>query len=352
MAKKKVEVETVVETKKTVEPPTEEQVKAVKEANEARNNDRVNRLNAIADGNDEAHKEELIDTDGEKLLRADPDETERKAAEEDERAQKHLQELDDLDRERANEESRAEREEKQESEEASDTKVVNGVTHYLQIVNGKEKWQTLEEIRRTASKVDAADEYLTTAKEAATNAARLALSQDEQSSVEEVDIEDALNSTVMGEKEAIKKVASAIVKARPSAVTPDVLQQIDDRLMFRQAVDWFSDEYSDVLSDPYLKRLVTEKDSELAQAEPQLSYRQRLKKAGDEIRGWKQKITGVTATSSQDKIARKKTLVNAPSAAGKQVERTEEQEEESLEITIDKMAKARGQPQSIRHAKH
>jgi hypothetical protein len=329
----------IEDTKRLSEPPTDEQVKSVREAQERRNNERLERMNAIADNADEASKADFKETDGDTIVIDEAERKEAEAVKEDEETKEALEK---------GIETKEEAEEEQ--KDASDVKVINGETHYLTIVNGREKWLTLHQLRATAQKVESADEYLQTASEAVKNASRLAPSQDESSKVEEDDLERTLSSAVMGDEGAIKKLASAL-KARPSAVTPDVLQQIDERLSFRQAVDWFNDEYSDVMSDPYLKRLVVEKDTELAQT-TQLSYRQRLKAAGDEIRTWKQKISGVTVKPSNDKLARKQTLVNAPSAAGKQVERADEQEEESVESVIDKMAQKRGQPHAIHHAKH
>jgi hypothetical protein len=85
-----------------------------------------------------------------------------------------------------------------------------------------------------------------------------------------------------------------------------------------------------------------------------LPYKQRLKKAGDEIRTWVQKKSGsgpVRAAASPNKLERKKVLVNVPSAAARQAAPEDEDAEESVEDVIAKMAKARGQSRAIAHGR-
>lgn len=344
------------------------------EANESRNRSRVDRLSEIADNNEAVRAGEMVETEEGNLKLKDSmsDEARREteAAREAQEAEQALAEMqarelqeegseaavESTDQDGRPTEVEAEREKEQ---TPSDVKVVNGETYYLTVVNGNEKWLTLSQLRTAAQKVESADQYLAAAAESVRNASRLDLSkkQDEPSKVEDVDLEKTLSSAVMGNQEAIRKLASVFkdlkeVRAKPSEVTPDVLQQIDERWSFRRAAEWFDEEYQDLLTDPFLKELVYKRDSELASSQPKLPYKQRLKTAGDEIRGWIQKRTGasgVKAAPSEAKADRKKTLVNVPSAAARQTSVNDEEAEQSVEEVIQQMAKARGQARAMVH---
>lgn len=340
-----------------------EKLEKARKANEARNQSRLERLSAIADINDAAGTAEMREVgDGNLELKEtpSPEEREAEARREEEESARFLaeQEARALQGEgaatQAPETEPGTAAEEAEPEQPADVKVVNGVTYYLTVVNGKEKWLTLEQLRVAAQKVESADEYLASAAASVRNSARLTPSkQDESSKVEEVDLEKTLSSAVMGDEEAIKKLAAAI-KARPSAVTPDVLQQFDERWSFRRAAEWFEETYAEELQDPFLKRLMYERDAELAKEEPHMPYKQRLKQAGDEIRTWVQKKSSgapVRAATSQTKAERKKTLVNVPSAAARQAAPDDEDVEEPVEEVIAKMAKARGQSRAVAHGR-
>jgi len=344
----------------TPEALVAENLEKARKAREARNQSRLDRMSAIADGNDAAGSAEMQDVDGGNLIMKEPptpEEKEAAAAREEEEQQRFLAEQEAKALQTEGAESQVESEPEPEPakpDTPSDVKVVNGVTHYLTVVNGKEKWLTLEQLRVTAQKVESADEYLASAAASVRNSSRLTPSQqDEPSRVDDVDLEKMLSSAVMGDEEAIKKLAAAI-KARPSAVTPDVLQQFDERWSFRRAAEWFEETYADELGDPFLKRLMYERDAELAKEDPHLPYKQRLKKAGDEVRTWMQKKSGtapVRAAPSPNKLDRKKVLVNVPSAAARQAPPEDEDAEESVEDVIAKMAKARGQSRAIAHGR-
>jgi hypothetical protein len=345
-------------------------LKKAREANESRNRSRTERLSEIADNNEAMRADEMVDTDdGNLKMKANPEEeAEAAAAKEDEESERALAELqakalqeEGVDKSEVRAEESAEEEVPQDKKTTpADMKVVNGETYYLTVINGKEKWLTLPQLRATAQKVESADEYLSAAAEAVRNAARLDLSskkEDEPSKVEKVDLEKILRSVAMGDEEAIRTLASVVqglqeARAKPSEVTPDVLQQIDERWSFRRAAEWFEETYSDLLADPFLKKLVYERDAELANDSPTLPYKQRLKTAGDEIRGWIAKRTGATgvkASASEAKADRKKTIVNMPGAAARQAPPADEEAEESTADVIEKMAKARGQARAIVH---
>lgn len=363
------------EKQMTAEEVEQANLKRAREINEERNRSRTNRLSEIADNNEKMREAEMVDTPEGDLRMTEPTAEEIEAAAEVEsaEAERALAELQARQLQEEGAEPVDEPVEAAEGKEAddgdkstrettpSDVKVVNGETHYLTVVNGNEKWLTLTQLRAVAQKVESADQYLAAAAESVRNATRLDLSsaraKDEPSKVEEVDLEKTLNSAVMGDKEAIRTLASAIkglqqARAKSSEVTPDVLQQIDERWSFRRAAEWFEEQYQDLLSDPNLKKLVYERDSELASSSPKMPYKQRLQAAGDEIRGWLQKRTGaapVKATASETKADRKKALVNVPTAAARQEGPRDEEETETVEDVIQKMAKARGQGRAMVH---
>jgi len=364
------------ETKKepTAEETQGERIARARKAAEDRNNARVARMNEIADQNDKSGAAEMQDTDGNRLVMREetPEEKEEAAAREDAESQRYLAEeearalqQEGIEPETEQAAEKQEPEKPTETQAAQDVKTINGVVHYLTVVNGREKWLTLEQLRTAAQKVESADEYLASAAASVRNSARLALSEekDESSKVEsepEVDLEKTLSSVAMGDEEAIKQLASVVrglqkqAQAKPSAVTPDVLQQFDERWSFRRAVEWFEEQYQDVLSDPKLKKLVYDKDTELFNSDPKMPYKQRLKAAGDEIRGWIQQQKGtqpVKAAVTETKVDRKKTLVNVPSAAQRQTPVEDEEAEESVEDAIQKMARARGQARAIVHGR-
>lgn len=295
-----------------------------------RNEEQLARRNAIADNFDKTPDRVMLETDGETILEPQVTDGERAAqiAQEEAEAEQQRQEAE------ANE--RAARREQEAGAVRAEPK------KYKLKVNGKEVELTEQEVLERASKVSSADEYLQTASEAVQRAQALGSPKDGSASVVEDDIEDTLTSALQGDSEAIKKVAQRL-KA-PS--TRDVLQAVDDRMSFRSAVDWFKGEYKDVVSDPMLYRLVVDEDTKLAKTEPLLSFQDRLRRAGDHVRDWKKSL--MPTPPANPKLERKASVAPVPAASGRQVAREEEDEEESVEVTIDKIARTRGQGGAIR----
>jgi hypothetical protein len=313
------------------------------EANQNRNNEMVNRRNQIADSYDDMRADDMDETDGERILSKNPDDTEAEAAEEDARAARARQELEQDDRPGNDRDDEDEQE-----EDEGDSKVINGETYYLQIVNGKKKWQSLREIRATAQKVESADEYLQNASASVKNAIKM--TEQVPSQMDDEDLELELNKALMGDQESVRKLAQRL-KATPSAVTPDVLQAVDERMTFRAAVDWFEGEYEKELSDPLLKKLIVEEDARLANEDPSMSYKKRLKIAGDSIRKWKNGISGQAEGTppTSKKLERKQQMASAPVAGGRYREGDEPEAEETVADAIQAMAKKRGQSRAIQH---
>lgn len=354
-----------------------EKLAKAREVNENRNKARLEMMESIADGSDSAREDEMQDHDGDKIVlveksnNIDVDKA-RETAEAAEAAEAEAAAAAEAAASETTEETEvvATTEEEEdtttttvEEELPTDERVVNGIRHYLTIVNGKERWLTKNQLIEKAQKVESADEYLSNAAETVRKVSRPDLSLEDDAgkvdtSQEDDDLEKTLSSAVLGDQEAVKKIASAFSslradlreakKTQPS-VTPDVVKEIDSRLAFRNAVEWFEGEYSKELSDPFLKQLIYDKDQKLSSEQPALSYKARLKMAGDEVRTWIRGQKGIQAKPSPEKVERKKTLVNVPGASQRQAVKTEEDEEESPEQAIAAMAKARGQARAIVH---
>lgn len=296
-------------------------VAKAKEANTSKNNDRLARMEAIADGADENRKDDLEGLE----IKDDAAEREARAIAEDEEAARLLQ-TEGVGTE-------------PEKDTDSDTKTVNGEVYYRQIVNGSDKWQTLKQIRDTAQKVESGDEYLRLASESVRNASRLALShKDEPSNIEKVDVRSILRAAVLGDDEAIEKLAS-VLETRPSEVTPDVVRQIDQRLSFRTELASLEDKSRDLLENQYTKRLFRDRLNELREENPTMGLTEAYTSIDKELRT---AFPGLTKAQTQNKLERKRTLVNVPTAASRQTEEEEPEGEEDVGSVIDKMAKARG----------
>jgi len=332
---------------------TEEEIrKRVEKGRADHNARRLERLEAIANREDERKRrdEELADV---------PDE----AWQDEPRGHvPHAGESETPEDERELREEPAPEEEPPEIDEARkagavDVKSVNGETYYLLVINGQEVWRTLPEIRATAQKVEAADAYLKEAKEAATRVIREPPSapqpgEDEVLRARTSRVRELLSRALMGEQEAVDELASVVSQAPPSAVTPDVVrlvdERVDGRLTFREAVTWFENEYREELSSPTLKAYVVRRDKELAYAHPDMDFKKRLGLAGDEVRQMRKEL-GVTPRSRQEKEVRKASVRTPIPAASVRQEEEDEGEDESRSDTIAKMARARGQARPTVH---
>lgn len=299
-----------------------------------RNQEQIDRRNAIADRADEQEDRRFQEFDGEKIVDPDPsEEAERAAARAEREAEEERQRLEAESNERA-------------AKEDQEGGAVHAEPRKFKLkVNGKDVELTEEEVLARASKVSSADEYLQSAARAVEAAQALGPSKDVSASGGEDVTEDTLTSALQGDPEAIKKVAQRL-KA-PPVVTPDVLSAVDDRMSFRSAVDWFRGEYKDVVEDPMLYRLVVDEDTRLTKTEPSLAYRERLKRAGETVRTWKQGLSK-TSTAANPKLERKASVASIPQAGGRQAVREDSEEEEPIESVIDKMARARHQQGAIR----
>jgi hypothetical protein len=243
---------------------------------------------------------------------------------------------------------------------ADDVRVVDGVKEYRLVINGKEQWRTLAQIRTSASKVEAADEYLQVATDAARKATRAAPSAEEveeanrQKQERRAHLKELLRRQAMGDEQAIDELTE-LFDATPSAVTPDVLRALDERfdsrVTFREAVTWFEDEYSDELKHQAMKSYAGELDAALAQENPTMPAKERLRQVGNQIRKELQTAYGVGRQGQgPSEKARRKAEVRRPTPAGeRQPTKDDETEEESPSSVINKIAQGRHQPRAVVH---
>ena len=308
-------------------------------ANKARNDERLERLNNIANQADERKSQDgMEDLEDEAWT-----EQGVRAAEQEQDEGEIVAEAEETDR--ALDEARA--------AGADDVKVTNGETYYRLIVNGIEKWLTLQQLRESAGKVSAADEYLRNAKELVRNGLSAPPShRDEAANPVSGRVRELLNRAIMGEQEAIDELAQAI--ERPSAnadVARLVDERVDGRLTFREAVNWFDKEYQAELKDPRLKEYIVWKDSQLAQSNPDMDFKDRLRTVGEEARALRGKPAAPAADPQRraDKEQRKASVRSIPVAGGRQAEEADEDDDETYESSIVRMAKARGQSRPIIH---
>lgn len=295
------------------------------------NQEQIDKRNAIADRADEYRQADLQDTDGDKVVPRDPEEARAEA------------EAQETERERARLEAEANEQEARRLQEEGSREAAPSSKKYTIKVNGRDLELSEEELISRASKVSSADEYLQTAADAVKRATASAPSEQDVSTSDAGGItEDTLTSALQGDREAIRKIAQ-----RLNGPSPDVLQAVDDRMTFRDAVRQFRSDYADVCEDPFLYRLVVDEDSKLAKSDPSLSYEQRLKKAGDTIRTWKQGFSKPAAPVNP-KLVRKQQSSSVPAAGSRQGTREEDEAEEPVESVIDAMAKSRGQATAIR----
>lgn len=349
-----------------------ERAAEIRRANENGNQLAIDRRNAIADAADTRRDGEFADIteDGKIVARSreeDEEERARQADAEAEAERARLAQGDTGDGRRPDDQEDEEdgagggRGQEGGEEDEGESRVVDGKRQYRLKVNGKEVWLTLREIRERAGKVEAADEYLQAAAESARKAVALKAPPEAEGD-EEPDqaLVEELNKALLGDPDSVKKLARRLA-ATPSRVTPDVLQAVDERLTFRDAVSWFEQEYSAELKDPRLKAMIVQEDTRLRDENPTMGYKQRLKKAGDSIRTWAKGLgfrgqgqggdgqNGNGPPDRDTKLARKRASTPPPGAGGRQGGGDDEDAEEPVSAQIERMAQGRHQARSIKH---
>jgi hypothetical protein len=240
-------------------------------------------------------------------------------------------------------------------------------------INGKDVTKSLEDWLVTASKVEAADEYIQEAAALRKTAKKEATEPEQQSTqptAEELAaaqrarrLKQARAIQMGTEEEAVAAIAELEQSARPSLTVDDIGRITDERLTFKEAVSWFQSSYKDLVADPVLHQMVLDRDNALLAAGDKRAYQVRYKEVGDEVREWKNglikaatgelegtpKPAAKTVTTLEEKRAAKAAAPRVPTAANAKAATGEQEEaEETASDIISGIAKARGGPQWAR----
>lgn len=298
------------------------------------NDERIARLNAIADQTDSDRAEEFanVNDDGSTEPYVVKTESEEPATEQDDAAAPVA-----------------------EAEQATPVEE----RKYRIKVNGKELELTEAQLIERAQKIEAADEYLRQAAET-----RRKLEQIAKPEVDETELrrrqDDEDRALVRAIQVGTEEEAAAALRklreqtsARPSLSRDDVSRTIDERLAFNQAIEKFSSDYSDVWSDSVLKKIALDRDAQLLKEGDQRSYWDRYSSIGDEIRNWKQSLAPAPKqeASIEEKVVRKASAPKVPapaSAKAKPAKVEEDDVDDSPASVIASMAQRRGGPQWMR----
>jgi hypothetical protein len=274
---------------------TDEQIK---EAIDERNSARLKMYDEIADGNEEALKDEFEDI---------PDDAHTKFVDQ---TDTHVQNPQDDER-------------------------------FQLKVNGKVVELTREELIARAQKVESADQYLAEASRARSEAIRQQHpTPSPDTSAQSVEDDLALVRAIqMGSEE---EAVHAIRKLKTPSVQPDEFARlIDERMTFQQAATRVQDEFKDIFADPILKQAFLSKDAELVAQGDGRPYWDRYEAVGNELREW---VGGVRKTGAVvDKQQRKASVTQITPASSRVASQAQEEPEESISDVISQMARTRGQ---------
>lgn len=303
------------------------------------NDERIARLNAIADQTDADRAEEFANVNDDGSTEPYAVDTSATAADDQEAADDQT-----TDAETEHQPTSAEAERK-----------------YRIKVNGKELELTEAQLIERAQKIEAADEYLRQAAEARRKLEQIARPEVDEAEIRRrQDEEDRalVRAIQVGTEEeatvALRKLREQ-TSARPSLSRDDVSRTIDERLAFNQAIEKFSSEYTDVWSDPILKKIALDRDAQLLKEGDQRSYWERYSTIGEEIRTWKQSIAPAPkpaettmATKAERKALAPKVPTATASVKSKPVKVEEDDVDDSPSSVIASMAQRRGGPQWMR----
>lgn len=125
--------------------------------------------------------------------------------------------------------------------------------------------------------------------------------------------------------------------ATPEQITQIAEQRILDKLDFMESSKWFSTEFKEIVSDPYLLQLASAAEDK-ARANGDTRPRKELyQEIGENLRKWKGGVT----TNFEDKKEQKSKIVNLPSASVKKSAPAAEKPKTASDI-IEEMRKSRG----------
>lgn len=230
-------------------------------------------------------------------------------------------------------------------------------------VNGKELELTEAQLIERAQKIEAADEYLRQAAEARRKveqqpaAVQPAVDPNELQRRQDDEDRALVRAIQVGTEEeaaaALRKLREQI-SARPSLNRDDVSRTIDERLAFNNAIERFSTEYQDVWNDPILKKIALDRDAQLLKEGDRRPYWDRYAQVGEEIRTWRQSLAPAAKpeTAMTDKAERKASAPKVPAAVASAKAKPAKVEEDDIDDSpasvIAAMAQRRGGPQWMR----
>ena len=214
-------------------------------------------------------------------------------------------------------------------------------------VNGREKEVTEQELIALAQKVEAADEYLRQAKEAAERFDRMqinppasAVAEPSKPDVQEPDDVALARALQMGtEEEAAQVIKRLRTSIQPDEVIQKAAAEALNRMTFQSAFDNFKKEYKEIADDPNLMTLAIAKDQQLIQSGDRRPYAERFKSIGEDLRKWR----GITPSFAEKEERKSATVTPIRTASARAVQPPDDEQEESPSEIIAKMARARGQ---------
>lgn len=223
-------------------------------------------------------------------------------------------------------------------------------------INGRDVTLSEEEWFVRASKVEAADRYLAEAAAIRNEQLKKAQAPQKRDPEPQPSAEDDLaiaRAIQLGTEEEAVAALRTLRNTRPSLTQDDVARTIDERLTFKEAIDQYKKDFSDVVSDPVLNQMALDADKRLLAQGDTRPYLERYNEIGTSIRKWAETLVAQRAPKSptppapvETKLSRKAAAAPAPKAASqKTASSVEEDADESVSSIIAGMAKARGGPQ-------
>jgi hypothetical protein len=199
-------------------------------------------------------------------------------------------------------------------------------------VNGQDLELTEEELIARAQKVESADQYLAEAARVRHQASQQPSQPDTASTAHPSDEEDAALARALQLGTEDESVA-ALRKLRQSASaqTDQIVAAVDERIAFRQAVDKFSENFSDIFADPLLKNLAFALDKHFMELGDKRPYGERYAEIGNLIRDKMRELAkqyGTDEAKLKEKAQRKAQAPSAPKAAGTKATPDASEEEE------------------------
>jgi hypothetical protein len=343
--------------------------------NAERNAERLARINEINDGVDGRRADQLQDVDDEKIVGKfqdgefddSPEAVEERAAQEEAEAAQALREqtqrAEDAEREATGEARRLQEEgaepvkagEAEPEAEPADEKIINGVRHYLIVVEGQERWLTLKQLREQGSKSAATEESLQRAHDALKQASTVALTPKEEPAevLSDEDLENIVLSAATGDTEAVKKLVS-VIKPKPSGVTPsDVSRLVTERLQTQREIEAGEGLAKDLLSNKSLSPLFKMRFNQYIEAHKneKILIRDAYSEVAKEMRTEFAPMLKQDQKATPTKAEKKRTIVNPPVAAGRLPPKPDDDQEVPIGTQIDQIAKARGQERAYRQGR-